>query len=244
MLRTNRAKPAKAQVLMGLALFFCLFYLPATAADTTPPTKPVVTDDGAYTSSSNSLHARWSSSDSESRITDYQYSIGTSPGSTNVKSWISTTATEVTVTGLNLNTTYSYYFNVKAKNSAGLWSTVGSSDGIKYNRQPSISIFKPADKSSFTEGDIIGLYACATDADGDARQFQFSVDGVIKKSWSNSTSTCSYGSTYGTASSYSWQINAGNYGYHKLKVEVRDNKVQAVSKEITIFIYQKPSGPP
>ncbi|MBM3250059.1 MAG: fibronectin type III domain-containing protein [Candidatus Omnitrophica bacterium] len=244
MLRTDRVKPAKAQVLLGLALFFCLLYLPARAADTTPPVKPVVTDDGAYTSSSNSLHARWSSSDPESAITGYLYSIGTSAGTTNVKGWTAITAAEVTVTGLSLSTSYTYYFNVKAKNSAGLWSAVGSSNGIKYNRQPVISIFKPVDRSSFTEGDAISLYACATDADGDARQFQFSVDGVVKKPWSNSTSTCSYGSTYGTATSYSWQTGSGNSGYHKLKVEVRDNKVPPVFKEINIFIYRKPSGPP
>jgi len=99
--------------------------------DTTPPTTPVVTDDGEYTSSTTSLHATWSSSDPESGIAEYQYAIGTSPGDTDVVDWTSAgTATGITHTGLDLLISSTYYFSVKARNGKGLWSAVGASDGI------------------------------------------------------------------------------------------------------------------
>lgn len=100
-------------------------------ADTTPPTTPVVTDDGQFTTSSTQLHVAWSSSDNESVIAEYQYAIGTTQGGTDVVGWTSAgTATEATCTGLSLTTGTKYYISVKAKNVDGLWSDVGVSDGI------------------------------------------------------------------------------------------------------------------
>ncbi|MFH1230373.1 MAG: hypothetical protein V1709_02635 [Planctomycetota bacterium] len=114
----------------------CLAMFPV--ADTTPPTTPVVKDDGAYTTSTSQLHALWTtSSDSESGITEYQYAIGTSAGGRNIVDWTSTgTNTSVTKTGLSLIYDRTYYFMVRAKNGAGLYSVYGaaeengSSDGI------------------------------------------------------------------------------------------------------------------
>jgi Leucine-rich repeat (LRR) protein len=100
--------------------------------DTTPPTTPVVTDSGVVTSSTSQLHATWTSSDPESGIAEYQYAIGTAAGETDVIGWTSVgTDTQVTKTGLNLTPGTTYYFSVKAKNGAGLWSDVGVSDGIR-----------------------------------------------------------------------------------------------------------------
>jgi hypothetical protein len=99
--------------------------------DSTAPSTPVVTDDGDHTTSNTQLHATWSSTDDETGIVEYQYAIGTSAGATDVVGWTSAgTATEVTHTELSLTTGTKYYISVKAKNGAGLWSEVGSSDGI------------------------------------------------------------------------------------------------------------------
>ena len=50
---------------------------------------------------------------------------------TPVLAWTSAgTATERTITGLSLETGQTYYVSVKAQNGQGLWSEVGSSDGI------------------------------------------------------------------------------------------------------------------
>ena len=101
-----------------------------TVLDTTPPTTPVVTDDGEYTLNTTQLHATWSSSDSESGIVEYEYAIGTSPQVTDVVAWTSVgTDTEVTHP-LNLTIGTTYYFAVRAMNGDWTWSRVGVSDGI------------------------------------------------------------------------------------------------------------------
>ncbi len=68
-----------------------------TSNDTTPPSTPVITDDGASTSDNTSLHATWTSTDSETGIAEYQYAISTSatdPGSGYLTgSWVSTGTT-------------------------------------------------------------------------------------------------------------------------------------------------------
>jgi hypothetical protein len=99
--------------------------------DTTAPTIPVVTDDGASTTSTTSLHANWTSSDPGSGIAEYFYAIGTSAGATNVVNWTSTETTpNVTASSLSLNVSTTYYFTVKAKDVLGSNSTAGNSDGI------------------------------------------------------------------------------------------------------------------
>jgi hypothetical protein len=103
----------------------------ATPNDYTGPTTPVVVDDGACSPYANQLHAIWSASDPDSGISEYQYSIGTWAGGVDVINWTSAgTQTEVTRTGLSLIEGVGYYFNVKAKNGVGTWSSVASSDGI------------------------------------------------------------------------------------------------------------------
>lgn len=102
----------------------------APFVDSTPPTRPVVRDD-VFTVSLSELHASWSSSDPESAIVEYQYAIGTTVGGAEIVNWTSVgPATEVTRTGLTLNTGAKYYFSVKARNELDLWSEVGTSQGV------------------------------------------------------------------------------------------------------------------
>ena len=99
--------------------------------DATPPTAPVVTDDGAYTADSTQLHATWTASDPESGLARYEYSIGANPGGTDVVVWTDIGLnTSVTKTGLHLSDGSRYYVNVRAYNKVGVVSAVGSSDGI------------------------------------------------------------------------------------------------------------------
>ncbi len=97
----------------------------------TAPSKPVVVDDGDSITSTTSLHAQWSSISVGSDISEYMYAIGTSPETTNIVDWTSTTTqTSVTKSGLSLTVGKTYYFSVKARNDKG-WSEVGVSDGIE-----------------------------------------------------------------------------------------------------------------
>ena len=85
--------------------------------DTIKSSKPTVTDSGSSTSSTTSLYASWSSSDTTSGIAEYQYQITRDSSSgTTIVSWTSAgTSTSTTKTGLSLTIGKSYYFVVKAK---------------------------------------------------------------------------------------------------------------------------------
>lgn len=96
--------------------------------DTTAPADPVPSV-AKYTIVTNQLTCSWTpSTDSESGLAEYQYSIGTTPGGTNIRGWTSTgTTPSVDATGLTLELDQPYYFSVKARNNAGLWSVTRGS---------------------------------------------------------------------------------------------------------------------
>ncbi|MGC8864038.1 MAG: carboxypeptidase-like regulatory domain-containing protein, partial [Armatimonadota bacterium] len=105
-------------------------YASAVPIDSTPPTTPVVTDDGIYTITTSSIHASWSSSDPQSGISDYQYAVGTTAGGGDVVDWTNAgTATQAQI-GVTLLPNKTYYVSVEATNGVGLTSAVGTSDGI------------------------------------------------------------------------------------------------------------------
>ncbi|GAB4206320.1 MAG: hypothetical protein Fur0023_16100 [Bacteroidia bacterium] len=139
--------------------------------DWTPPATVGVNDglgsDISVACTKDTLKANWSnSSDGNSGIVGYWYSIGTTPGSTNIKNW--------TNNGLSVNvSTYvgglthgqTYYFNVKAENGAGLQATPASSNGqtvdttcvstlaFVYFNNDEIKIYpNPADESILIKG--------------------------------------------------------------------------------------------
>ncbi|MFA6448574.1 MAG: hypothetical protein WCX65_03815, partial [bacterium] len=98
--------------------------------DTTAPTTPQVFLPAAYTSSTSALDATWSASDTDSGISEYQLSVGSAAGLSDVKGWFTAGVnTSATISGLSLANGNTYYINVKAANPAGLWSEVGSSSG-------------------------------------------------------------------------------------------------------------------
>jgi hypothetical protein len=77
------------------------------------------------------IHAAWSSSDAESGVVEYSYSVGTSAGGNDVVDWTSAgTSAEQTIAGLSLTPGQTHYVSVKARNGQGIWSEAGSSDGI------------------------------------------------------------------------------------------------------------------
>ncbi|RJQ55169.1 MAG: fibronectin type III domain-containing protein [Actinobacteria bacterium] len=119
------------KVLFMTAVLLCFLPGVALAQDATPPTEPVVTDDGTKTANLRRLHARWTCEDLESGIAEYQYRIGTAMGGAEVHDWVSTgTDDSFTETGLNLTVGTTYYVSVRARNNEGLWSETGISDGI------------------------------------------------------------------------------------------------------------------
>ncbi|MBI3292282.1 MAG: hypothetical protein HYZ73_05680 [Elusimicrobia bacterium] len=193
------------------------------------PTTPVVTDDGVWTASATTLHATWTSSDSVTGIVEYQYQITRdSSTGTVVIPWVSTsTATSVTRTGLSLSHGVRYYFGVKAKNGAGLWSAIGSSDGIVVDANaPVITGISPADGAAFTEGDLVTISVAASDLDGDSPEYQFLVDGAVARAWSSSAT-------------FTWDT-VGKIKSHTVTVQVRDGLGRQAEAQRRVFGYRQP----
>lgn len=107
--------------------------------DTTAPTTATVYDgtsagvDAAQNGdgSLSQLSANWNAfSATVSGLSRYDYSIGTTAGGTDIKTWTSnSTTTSVTSTGLTLKTGQMYYVNVRAVDNAANTSATASSDG-------------------------------------------------------------------------------------------------------------------
>lgn len=201
--------------------------------DGTPPTTPVVTDDGAFTASVTQLHAKWSSADPETGIAEYQYQITRDSGAGPVVVlWTSAgTAAEITRSGLSLTQGVSYFFSVKARNGVGRWSVAGLSNGIAADRNPPlIGSVSPADGSTYVEGDSVSFAVSASDADGDPLQIQFLLDGTVRRPWSSSPV-------------WAWGT-AGVVREHSVTVQVRDPYGRQAEQTFKLFGYRRPKGAP
>lgn len=91
--------------------------------DATPPSSVTVTANGCTT---KTFKGSWTtSSDSESSIDYYEYSIGTSAGADDEITWTNIgTNTSISLTGQSLLEATTYYLNVRATNTLGLTSAV------------------------------------------------------------------------------------------------------------------------
>jgi len=93
------------------------------------PNNPTVIDDGAFQTSTDTLHAvctgmpPWG-------VTQYQYAIGTTPGGTDIVGWTTSPIPEITSTGLSLVPGRTYYITMRFRDTCGVWSATGTSDGI------------------------------------------------------------------------------------------------------------------
>ena len=190
--------------------------------DNSPPTAPVVIDDGNYTNSLNTLHASWSSQDPGTGISGYQYSIGTTVGSTDILNWVSVgTNTEISLTNMSLQHGKTYYFNVKAINGVGLVSSVGSSDGIMVNAHiPQITRVIPNNNSTFYIGSEVIIEVSAQDLDSDPLEYQFSLGGQIKQPWSS-------------LNTFGWSVQNSESNTQQFTIQVRDDKGGFVSENVT-----------
>ena len=120
--------------------------------DTTPPSVPIVVDEGVYCTSPDTLKASWSSTDPESGIGRYEYAIGTIPGAADLVPFTDAgPATQVVRTGLPLVNGAVYYFSVRATNTCGLVSGIGVSDGVKVDYTP------PATPYVIDDGDFTNV---------------------------------------------------------------------------------------
>jgi hypothetical protein len=77
----------------------------------------------------DTLDSNWNITDAESGVALFEYSIGTSPGTTDIQAWTSNGVVDfISVSSLNLETSLVYYYNVRATDIAGNLVVI-SSDG-------------------------------------------------------------------------------------------------------------------
>jgi len=200
--------------------------------DATPPILPTVSDSGIFTQDLSRLSASWSAVDPETGIAEYEYKIGTAPGGSDVVGATSAGSdTSVTATSLTLTQGQKYFISVRAKNGAGSWGDWGASDGIYADASiPAISeVVSPANRK-YNENDSVTIRPDASDADGDALEYQFSVDGAVKQSW-------------GPASEYSLEESDRHFGKRTIDVSVRDNYGGETTASGSLYFYKKALEP-
>jgi len=192
-------------------LWSAIGYSDGIKVDTTASSKPLVTDEGAYTNNITTLKASWSSFDFESGIKQYQYRITQdSTAGIVIRDWTSTGSVSfATDTGLRLIQGKTYYFSVKAMNGSGLWSVVGYSNGIRVNTPPTApTITGP---SSGSVNIAYSFTAQSSDADADTIHLNFiflGTDGLehLVAIWYNNQATQSY--SWNKAGSYYIKVSA------------------------------------
>ena len=99
------------------------------------------------------------------------------------------------------------------------------------NQAPVIASVTPAVGSKYYEQDPVTVTVAASDPNGDALQYQYKVNGVIKQAWTSS-------------STYSLATADRNYGEKVIDVEVKDAPGAITSSQTKIFFLHKPKEPP
>lgn len=102
-----------------------------------PPVMKVVNDQGSFTTE-DKLVCTFSAEGE--KIQNYEYSIGTAPGGTDIKTWTKSDSTSITASSLGMQYAKTYYCNARAINEYGK-SDIKSTDGIIFdNSQATLTI--------------------------------------------------------------------------------------------------------
>lgn len=187
----------------GVGLWSVIGYSDGIKVDTTIASIPIVSDGGDYTYSAISLSASWTSSDLESGIVESLYII-TRDYPTDiivVKDWTSTgTGKSVSVTGLTLLHGKTYYFGVKTKNGAGLWSSIGYSNGIIIDTTaPTTPIVTDAGETTTNTTSLSASWS-SSDPESGIKDYQYKITqdtktGTLIKDWTSTGITSSVNAT-------------------------------------------------
>jgi len=204
----------------GAGVWSAVKYSDGIKIDSTEPVISLVTDTGVYSSSSNSLSASWTGSDAESGVVEYQYQIiRDSVIGTVVKNWTSVgTALSVTSTWLILSQGKIYYFAVKARNGAGVWSAVKYSDGIKVDYTGPV-IIQVTDTGVYSSSsNSLSASWTGSDAESGVVEYQYQITqdstiGTVVKNWTSvgtALSVTATGLTFLPGKTYYFAVKARN----------------------------------
>ncbi len=136
----------------------------------TVPAAPIVT---APTYASNRIDVSWTMPADVWTITDYQYALGTSPGSDDIVGWTSVgTAQSCSITDIDLEHSSVCFVSVKAVSNYGLTSPCGVSNPIQIDRTPPDILFVDA---KLVSDSSIRATCLALDPESGVVEFRFAV---------------------------------------------------------------------
>ncbi len=119
----------------------------------------------------------------------------------------------------------------KFKDNSGTWSKAYWAVVVLDTTPPIIADISPSDGSTFSEGALVKIFPIVNDQNLSTIEYQFSVDGVVKQTWSNQAN-------------YNWSAIGG---IHTLTVEVKDIAGQD-TKQVETCVFREaigsPIGPP
>ena len=116
------------------------------------------------------------------------------------------------------------YLSVKDNaNASSGWAQKGTWDIKASNKPPQITSILPDNNSVFLAGAKINIQTNASDPDNDPLQYQFSIGGTVKQTWSS-------------ANTYIWQTSSADKGAVSITCEVKDSNSNLTSKTISIRI--------
>lgn len=181
-------------------------------------------NDGTLTT----LSANWNTySDSSSGVNHYEYSFGTYPGGTDVKTWTSVgTSTSVTDSSLSLHTGLVYYANVRVIDNAGNTSDAASSDGqmvaptLSFGISPSSLTFAHVNaNNNYTDSETTTL-TTSTNAYGG-----YTVRAVATSNLTGTAGTIPNFSGGSYASPNAWPSGTAGFGYTSSDTSVQGSNI-------------------
>ena len=193
--------------------------------DITPPTTPIVQDEGSTTTRTNGLSASWTSDDPQTGIHGYEYQIREgSPTGTIVVNWTSTLSNTVNAS-INLTIGRTYFFAVKSINGAEQYSQIGYSDGIRVVIPNNPPVLQPIGDKIVNPGSLLNFQIRATDPDiGDILTY--------------SAAPLPPGSIFTPSTQmFNWTPAQNQTGCYKINFRVQDRQGAFDEEKITIMVF-------
>ncbi|MDD2510696.1 MAG: Ig-like domain-containing protein [Syntrophomonas sp.] len=209
----------------GLVIFLSFFIvISAYGAD-----KPVVSTTGIHTEGNKATLNGVITDDGGKKISCYGFKWGTSPTlqeeeifHKNIEASISFSKT------ISVEPGNTYYFQAYAVNSKG--SAYGEVKSFTvppiYNDPPEVVISSPADNSSYTAGETVGISAAAAD-DNKIQSMKLYINGVLKNEAQEGKLV------------FNWETSSLPAGKYTLKVDAWDGDKTGTS-EISVNVEAKP----
>lgn len=159
--------------------------------DTTAPAVGSIVDNGAFQNDAENISASWSGFTDAVGVTAYSFSAGTAPGLDDVVAVTSTTNTSINEPFFPVDEGTTIYVNVQARDAAGNWSSVVSTNGVTVDLTPPGGAITVQDEGAVTSASaqLSASWTTFTDALDAVAEYSYSIGvaagGEQALSWSS-----------------------------------------------------------